>query len=567
MKTTTKIKKRSGLLRLILIFALLLCGIGAQAQCTANFFATDSSGTTVFINTSTGSGLTSTWNFGDGSTGTSSGDTFHTYGASGVYYACLTVTDFSGTCTASFCDTVSVNYGTSGGCLGIVNPYYTWNETTGTIDFYNTPSTTATGQVYHWDFGDGTISSTVGNTSHTYPYNGNYWVCLTVYETGTGTDSCQFCDNISVSSIPAPCYAYFGDSISGATVDFHNASSTPSGPLTYAWNFGDGSTSTAANPSHYYSTPGTYTVCLSIANFLGTCSDTFCDTITISTGSSGVCLGIVNANYTAVDSVGYGVFSNTPTGASGQVYYWDFGDGTNSSAMGNTTHYYSSPGTYLVCLTVYGYSGSTNDSCQYCNYITIAAPPSCSAYFGVLQDSTNIYNYFVYNYAGALPGVTTYLWDFGDGSTSTAAYPSHTYATTTPVNLCLTITNMYMGYSCTSNYCDTITPGLAMSGPFTVNVLNPAMGISETTVLSGFENYPNPFSESTTIAYSISKDANVSVTVVDLLGNTIAQLEDTRHAAGAYTLVWNAGETAEGMYMLQLKVDNTVSTRKLLINR
>jgi PKD repeat protein len=442
----------------------------------------------------------------------------------------------------------------------------------GDVAFTNT-SSSGTGLFYSWDYGDGYNSPLANPGIHYYSASGTYMACLTIYDSLGMYDSTlgcysTYCDTIAVINTGGPatggCSASFFASDSATSVYFYNTSSGTG--LSSTWTFGDGTSGTSTGDiAHNYPAPGTYIICLTISDFLGTCSDTYCDSVTIGPGPSGACLGIVDPTYTAVDSSGTVYFSNTVSG-SGPVYFWDFGDGSNSSVVGSTTHTYASNGTYWVCLTVYESTGT--DSCQYCNYVTVGPPAGggCSAYFAVVQDTTNLYNYFVYNYASTLPGVTTYMWDFGDGTTSTAAFPTHTYTATSPVSLCLTITNSYGGISCTSTYCDSITPGMMMSGPFTVNVMSPT-GIEEQNVISTLENYPNPFSDNTSISYSISKDAAVSVSVVDLLGNTVALIESGNHPAGSYTLNWNAEGTAEGMYLLQLKVNNTVSTKKLVISR
>ena len=141
-------------------------------------------------------------------------------------------------------------------------------------------------------------------------------------------------------------------------------------------------------------------------------------------------------------------------------------------------------------------------------------------------------------------------------------YPTHTYATTTPIVLCLTISDG----SCTDTYCDSITPGLMMSSVFTINVV--PLSISENiSSITSFENYPNPFSDNTTINYAINKDANVSISIVDLWGNTIAELENGNRSNGEYSTTWNAEGVAEGMYLLQLKVNNDISIKKIIVNR
>ena len=188
----------------------------------------------------------------------------------------------------------------------------------------------------------------------------------------------------------------------------------------------------------------------------------------------------------------------------------------------------------------------------------------CDAIFYVSQDSANLFNYFVYNASTTPSGTMTYLWDFGDGSTSTLAYPSHTYATTTPVTLCLTITD---AGGCTDIFCDSITPGMMMSSVFTINVVNPLTVEENTSSILALENYPNPFSDNTTINYAINKEANVSICIVDLLGNTIAEIENENKASGEYSVTWNSEGVADGMYLLQLKVNNDIKTKKIVINK
>ncbi|MEY4478939.1 MAG: hypothetical protein RL276_1244 [Bacteroidota bacterium] len=96
---------------------------------------------------------------------------------------------------------------------------------------------------------------------------------------------------------PLTCNALFvpdSNQVNPGLVHLVNACSTTySGPAAttttaYAWSFGDGGTATGAYPSHFYSAPGTYGVCVTMASTTSngfTCTDTFCDSITIdSTG-------------------------------------------------------------------------------------------------------------------------------------------------------------------------------------------------------------------------------------------------------------------------------------------
>lgn len=430
----------------------------------------------------------------------------------------------------------------------------------GDVSFTNT--STGTGLYYSWDFGDGGYSSLMNPGTYNYASSGTYTACLTVYDSMFVFDSTLGCYNIYCStytvinsSSTGTCSASFMPFDSSGYGYFINTS-TGTG-LTSTWDFGDGTTATTSGDAiHLYPGPGTYYVCLTISDFSGTCANTYCDSITISS-SGGTC----NAFFVSNDSLSYTQFYDYSTGSGSLNYFWDFGDGTNSTTVGDETHVYASAGTYIVCLTISDSSSSCSDT--YCSSVTVGSSASCNASFTIVQDSTNLYNYFVYNTSTYASGTVTYLWDFGDGTTSTAAYPSHTYTSTAPVVLCLTIAD---SSGCTDTYCDSITPGMMMSSVFTINVV-PLGVIEQASAISSLENYPNPFSDNTTINYAINKDANVSISIIDLLGNTIAELENGNKTSGEYSTTWNAENVAEGMYLLQLKVNNDISTKKIIVNR
>ena len=132
-----------------------------------------------------------------------------------------------------------------------------------TVSFLNS----STGDItdYSWDFGDGG-GSLAQNPSHTYTVAGTYTVTLTV--TGPGgsdTATCGSCIVVTDPVPPAPVADFSPDSPGGeapVTVSFMNMST---GDITsYSWDFGDGGGSTTQNPSHTYTTAGTYSVSLTV---------------------------------------------------------------------------------------------------------------------------------------------------------------------------------------------------------------------------------------------------------------------------------------------------------------
>ena len=148
---------------------------------------------------------------------------------------------------------------------------FTGSPTSGTwplaVSFNNTSNGTGT-LTYAWTFGDG-ATSTAENPSHTYTSAGQFDVTLTVTDdVGNATKTRNNYINVTAPTMPDANFA--GSPTSGTsplTVDFSNTS-TGTAPLTYAWDFGDGGTSTEATPSHSYN-PGDWTVKLTATNAAG----------------------------------------------------------------------------------------------------------------------------------------------------------------------------------------------------------------------------------------------------------------------------------------------------------
>ncbi len=121
---------------------------------------------------------------------------------------------------------------------------------------------TGTIDTWSWTFGDGG-TSTLANPNHTYTVAGTYTVSLTVTGPG-GTDSQTQVDLVTVTGAPVASFANSTPTILvGGSVSFID---TSVGATSWAWDFGDGGTSTMQNPSHNYSLPGTYTVELVASN-------------------------------------------------------------------------------------------------------------------------------------------------------------------------------------------------------------------------------------------------------------------------------------------------------------
>lgn len=230
------------------------------------------------------------------------------------------------------------------------------------------------GSSYLWTFGDGT-SSNQANAFHTYAQAGTYTYCLQI-------DSCPpVCGTITVFN-SGGCDPLFVPVTTGATVDIYPALLTGQFQAIVDWGDGIQDTFTPQNIpvlpntiSHTYAAPGNYQICLTHSNAQLGCSNTSCNSVTVTAGNPFQC----NASF-IIDTINsqpgtvYVWNMSAVTGGSPntKVYFsWDFGDG-DTSTLPFPTHQYQNPGSYQLCLTMVAVDSSVI-SCvsTYCDSLTV----------------------------------------------------------------------------------------------------------------------------------------------------------------------------------------------------
>ncbi|MBI5558638.1 MAG: PKD domain-containing protein [Deltaproteobacteria bacterium] len=305
------------------------------------------------------------WSFGDGGTATGQNSS-HVYAAPGTYVVTLFATDNrGGTGTGeTFCLVTVPNRAPEADAGG---PYS--GETGSPVTFDGSGSYDADGDTlsYAWDFGDGG-SGTGMQTSHTYAAVGDYQVTLTVDDGRGGTDSAQATVTITPpNQAPEANFNVQGNLTMWQTITFDGtASSDPEGEAlaSWAWDFGDGISTTGAIVTHAYAEPGDYPVTLTVTDDRG------------AVGATQQTLAIIHPtpNHNPVVEAG-GPYSGsmnaaitlTATGADPDgdplTYKWTLdGQEYAEPSIGLT---FATAGTYTVQLSVVdGYGGIAQDTAQ-----------------------------------------------------------------------------------------------------------------------------------------------------------------------------------------------------------
>ncbi|TAE50707.1 MAG: PKD domain-containing protein, partial [Bacteroidetes bacterium] len=423
----------------------------------ANFIAGDTVGCAVaniaFTDLTTGvnAPVTWDWTFGDGQVG-SSQNPVNTYFNDGVYDVKLVVTDING-CTDSITrnnyitlDHPSADFSTSRltACPG-TTVFFT-DQSTGPFPAVN----------WYWNFGDGSPAGNQQNPTHIYTVPGTYSVSLIVTDAIGCRDTLVRSLLVEVYVPPTSNFSYGPtQGCDPLTVTFTNGSSSGTAAIVnYLWNFGDGGTSVVPNPSYVYNTPGSYTVSLTVTDANG-CSSVRQQNVQV--------LQVPNVNFIAdrryscaPQIINFTDLTTTPYVK--VSWLWSFGDG-NTSTSPAPSHAYLADGTYTVKLVVTDQNGC-KDSVTKANYIRLSHPVA-----NFSMDNASVCPNVPVGVRFtdlSVPDTTlmSWLWDFGDGTTSTLQNPTHSYATPGNYSITLTVTNVL---GCSDSY----TLGNA------INVLDP----------------------------------------------------------------------------------------------
>ncbi|MFL9481309.1 PKD domain-containing protein [Chitinophagaceae bacterium LWZ2-11] len=393
-------------------------------------------GSPIFTNTSTvapTSDITNyLWSFGDDNTSNSADVNTYQYANSGVYNVTLFAESQNG-CTQTT-DPVSITVNTISSaaitgdnvvCLLAQGPLLNYASIINSVDDI---------KAYEWKI-DGATVGTDASLSLDYRIPGNHTVSLTV-TTINGCDS-TVTKNIIIDSVRA---SFTVDQTKfcgiGNPVFMNTSTVAPTSSITnYLWNLGDGNTSNNVNAGIYhYADPGTYNITLSAESQNGCTQTTDPVSITVNTISSAAITGD-NVVCLLVQGPLLNYASNVNSVDAIKAYEWKI-DGTTVGTDASLSLDYRIPGNHTVSLTVTTINGC--DSTVTKNIII----DSVRASFTVDQTKfCGIGNPVFTNTSIVAPtsSITNYLWNFGDGNTSSQENPRNTYNNAGTYNVSLHI--------------------------------------------------------------------------------------------------------------------------------
>jgi PKD repeat protein len=281
---------------------------------------------------------------------------------------------------------------------------------------------------YLWDFGNGS-SSILSDPSTVYLSPGTYTVKLVVKNSKGIKDSVVMQDQITVK--PAPVSSFISSNavscLIGNEFSFSNNSINAG---EWMWDFGDGNYSTLKDPKHSYDNPGKYTVKLIASN------GNLCNSIKVRNNYI-----IVNPKPNADFNSNIistckpsDVFVFTPSDSSAKCK-WDFGDGSNS-ILRQPTHTYNKNGVFTITLTERNKYGCYDTVVKH-NYVQVYTLKSPDFFSNLNQGCSPL----SVSFSDTTKGATSWLWNFGDGTTSTQQNPSHIYLNNGSYTVMLTINN------------------------------------------------------------------------------------------------------------------------------
>jgi PKD repeat protein len=321
-------------------------------------------------------------------------------------------------CNEEQCGTVNVSYSSSGGNFFCEGGIITLENESSTLDF----------EQFEINWGDDSGITTLNNynnVSHTYNFASldpcddgtiDVIICFNGKKFCSSGVSCHW--GLFPITVKLKPKADFNAPAQVCLTSPASFSEQACNETSYSWNFGDGGTSSSANPSHSFPGPGNYNVCLTVSNDCG--SDAICKNVLVvpppvaafaQTPASGIGCNPLTVSFTNQSNFPY--VSTTWNITPNDTTWWHFADTTMTHSSTNITVVFTHPETYNVSLTATNICGSDTEE----STITVNTSPTVSIAPIANQCQTS----FTYYPSAVVTGTGNVSWQFPGGSPSTGS--------------------------------------------------------------------------------------------------------------------------------------------------
>jgi len=398
----------------------------------------------------------------------------------------------------------------------------------------------------YWSWGNG--QNGLGATpTYKYPLSGNYTVKLRT----TSAFGCSDSLTRILTVYDKPVANFTWTNACREDVIALTNSSTYSGGATnvdYLWNFGDNTQMIGYTPNKVYNSVGTYNVSLLSVDKINMCRDSITKSVSVSykpvaqfTTPQGSCVGsevpFINSSYTI--------------GSEPFTCYWTFGD-ASFEILCNTTHTYSTANNFNIKLIVHSTNGNCYDTAE--QVINVGNAPAISFTRPPINTTVFIWGN-QRKFSPSDKNGISYKWEFGDpnNTQSSQLEPVFTYNTKGTYTVKLTMND--------SNGCVTVKTDTVM--------IYASVGLQE-SLADKFKlsAYPNPFSSTTNVDFTLDKSANVRMVVSDILGREIKATDLGNLNAGAHKFTIDEGNfnSSSATYIIKLEIGD-ISVHKTIIRQ
>ena len=499
-----------------------------------------------------GKPLTYAYDWGDGATTDAQSDATasHTYSAAGTYSVTLTTKNAAGL-SSTATQNVSVAAPARAPTARLsVTPM------TGTAPVQVTADASAStdpqGQTlrYAFDFGDGSapVVQDSASAQHTYSTGGQYTAQVTVTDTAGLSDVTT--QAVTVGTAPAAPVAKLSVTPASGTAPVEvtadaSASTDPQGrPLSYAFDFGDGSATVVQDTptaKHTYSAPGSFPVSVTLTNG-ASLSDTAAQTVQVAATPKAPTakLSVSPSTGTAPLQVSADASGSTDPQDQTLNYAFDFGDGTTrtSQAAASADHTYTATGSFTITVTVTNDAGLTDTTTQ---SVTVDAPPKAPTAKLSVSPSTGTAPVQVSADASGSTdpqGQTlSYAFDFGDGTTTgtqAAATANHTYTAAGSYTVKVTVKNTA---GLTDSSTQSVTVDAPPKAPTAKLSVAPSTGTAPVQVSADASGSTDPQGQTLSYAFDFGDGTTTGT-------QAAATANHTYTAAGSYTVKVTVKNTA-----------------------